>query len=250
MGAQVKRNALAGNNGVDPRGGSRTPFFNGTMVDGLWSPMTWLETLSVAGIVTLGLGGLGIYLKAYLADKGRNLATKEDVAALTRPVEEIRSEFRLQEERVRATLAKELQTHNLTFQEEFRIYKDLWGKVIDLRDHVTSVSSWALSNQNDTVKGCAAYSDFRTAMDRFALETDKLRPFFSPEVNKALFILTLTYRKVAVEDSLAKGFTQEQATERLQKTVAETVSRTTELENAIRARLYPGSQPTSALVSP
>ena len=48
-----------------------------------------LPTLFVIALVT----GIGAYFDSYLREKGKNLATKEDVAAISRTTEEIKTEI-------------------------------------------------------------------------------------------------------------------------------------------------------------
>ena len=88
--------------------------------------------LFAAGAVTLGIIQLLMlrYLPAYVSEKGRNLATKEDIAAITRQVEAVRHEYSalLEELRARhqlrtASLDLRLRAH----QEAFTQWRELLG---------------------------------------------------------------------------------------------------------------------------
>lgn len=63
--------------------------------------LTWWQL----GLVIL-LTGLAAYLGAYLKKKGENLATKEDIAELTRKVESVRTEYLKQLEDYKTELAR------------------------------------------------------------------------------------------------------------------------------------------------
>lgn len=84
----------------------------------------------VAGFVVYLL--LKSFLPSYLAEKGKNLATKEDVAQITREIEAVKSEYALVLEELRArnqlrmaALDRRLEAH----QEAFTLWRELLGAV-------------------------------------------------------------------------------------------------------------------------
>ena len=84
----------------------------------------------VAGVVVFIL--LKSFLPSYLAEKGKNLATKEDVAQITREIEAVKSEYALVLEELRArnqlrmaALDRRLAAH----QEAFTLWRELLGAV-------------------------------------------------------------------------------------------------------------------------
>src|SRR6267142_1938229 len=64
-------------------------------------------------LATFGVAAVGAYLGSYLRQKGKNLATKEDVGNLTELVERVRSQHAERLEILKNTLTTEL--------EEFKI---------------------------------------------------------------------------------------------------------------------------------
>lgn len=75
---------------------------------------------------------LKYYVPGYLAEKGKNLATKEDVEEITKKVESVRTEHALLLEAVKsrnqmkfAAIDKRLETH----QRAFALWRDLYGKI-------------------------------------------------------------------------------------------------------------------------
>lgn len=76
----------------------------GTIQDAIgqgWSFAWWHYLLWL--VVT----GAGAYLGTYLREKGRNTATKEDVGAITKKVEEVKSELALLSKKRSYSLMKE-----------------------------------------------------------------------------------------------------------------------------------------------
>lgn len=85
------------------------------------------------------------YFSAYLAEKGKNLATKEDIAKITREVERVRHEYSavLEELKARhqlrtASLDRRLQAH----QEAFTQWRTLIAAPQESGDAVVACQSW------------------------------------------------------------------------------------------------------------
>ncbi|WP_028215333.1 hypothetical protein [Paraburkholderia mimosarum] len=83
-------------------------------------------------LMTIIASGLGAYFSTYLKEKGKNLATKEDIGELTRIVEEIKNEHAKELELLKsrhqlrmAALDKLLQAH----QEAFALWRRLYRGV-------------------------------------------------------------------------------------------------------------------------
>jgi len=82
-------------------------------------------------LLTLMAGALGAFLGAYFNEKGKNLATKEDVGQITKTVEEIRSEYAKEIEDLRgrfslrtAALERRLEAHQQAYT--------LWRKLLNV----------------------------------------------------------------------------------------------------------------------
>lgn len=109
-------------------------------------------SLSTSGWVVLVIVVLAAsFIGAYLADKGRNLATKEDIATITRMVEEVKASFAAQAEdhaqhnRLRlAALDRRLETHQQAYAH--------WHKLLDavysdrILDVVNDCRTWWIEN--------------------------------------------------------------------------------------------------------
>jgi len=63
------------------------------------------------------------YLPTYLAEKGKNLATKEDIKDITEKIEAVRSQY-----------AKQQHIHEMAFDKEFEILSEVWATLVDLRN--------------------------------------------------------------------------------------------------------------------
>jgi hypothetical protein len=90
-----------------------------------------LEILSVAGIAVLGLMARR-YLPAYVAEKGKNLATKEDIEEITRIIEGVRSQSAAQLELVRSALQHTSQWQSSLAETERNAIVDFFDDCVDL----------------------------------------------------------------------------------------------------------------------
>ncbi len=79
------------------------------------------------------LGAVGGFFFSFLNEKGKNFATKEDIAQITRLQAAVESEFTAKHENLRAELDKQSHKHKLAFEREFPILYELWGTLIELR---------------------------------------------------------------------------------------------------------------------
>ena len=79
--------------------------------------MSWYDYILIP-LLSLLFGYLGVFFKSYSKKKGENLATKEDIAEITKKIEEVKNQFFiLQEENKQknrlqlAALDKRLEKH-------------------------------------------------------------------------------------------------------------------------------------------
>lgn len=63
------------------------------------------------------------YFMPYFKEKGKNLATREDIEELTRLVESVKTEH-----------AKKLAAHTVRFEKEFKALEEIWEKLLKLRN--------------------------------------------------------------------------------------------------------------------
>lgn len=97
----------------------------------------------VAAIVTALL--LRHYLPAYLNEKGKNLATREDIASITREIERVRSEYgaMLEELKARHQLRLAAIDHRLrAHQEAFTLWQGLITEPEDSGKAILECQAW------------------------------------------------------------------------------------------------------------
>jgi len=93
-------------------------------------PTIWDVVLFVAVIAVFGMRYL---LPAYLPEKGKNLASKEDLEELTRKVEGVKTQYLSELERLRFDLGQASLVHRAQYETEFRVYEEINMEVHDRR---------------------------------------------------------------------------------------------------------------------
>lgn len=76
------------------------------------------------------------FLPSYVSAKGTNLATKEDISAITSRIESVRAQYAESLEALRVQLAKSLDIHRARYESESTSYQDIWEKVVNVNHAV------------------------------------------------------------------------------------------------------------------
>lgn len=120
------------------------------------------ELAIVLSFIAAGFGG---YLGAYLRQKGENLATREDIASITRTQEEIKAE-----------LATRSHFSRVRYDREFEIYRTVW------RDLNEFFNESAASFVCDSPITTDSWKAWRTAGRNLSRTVHDNKPFYPSEV--------------------------------------------------------------------
>jgi hypothetical protein len=93
-------------------------------------------------LVLLGIGSLFLfrkYLFSYSSEKGKNLATKEDVGDITRKVEEVKTGYVSEIERLKVDLSLLSRKNNILLDEKIRVFKKLQKRLVDFKKYCEAV---------------------------------------------------------------------------------------------------------------
>jgi hypothetical protein len=169
-----------------------------------------MEAVGMGALVAVGVV-VGFFLRqflpSYFKEKGKNLATKEDVAGITREIEGVRVEYSRQLELVRASLQSRVQTLSVRYEREFEILLELSRLLVDVRDAASSLRPMAdmtkpgqtederrkerLDTYNEVSIGLYTYAETR-------------RPFFSEEIHAAVNRVLTVARREAIDYAFLK----------------------------------------------
>lgn len=135
---------------------------------------TVLNFAILAGIFVGGLLLKG-YLPGYAREKGKNLATKEDVEAITDKVESVKSQHAASLETIKAKLQVESALKNAFQQKSFEAISEINNLLVDITLHCWRELSerspnehyvWSSVDESDRSKG---FHYFRVAIDKTVL---------------------------------------------------------------------------------
>lgn len=160
--------------------------------------------LNFIEIIVIIIGGLLLrhYLPSYFSEKGKNLATKEDIGEITHEIEGIRNEYSKNIEVLKSNLEKKTHVHQVRYEHEFKVLVDVWDSLIHLRN--TTIQLRPIFDVNDSSKTEdqkkeERLREFSSAYQGFVDKVEKNRPFYPAKVYKSLTELIRIMRAEALE---------------------------------------------------
>ncbi|HGE6917179.1 TPA: hypothetical protein ACGCBC_000829 [Pseudomonas aeruginosa] len=137
-----------------------------------------LATLSV-------LAWLLLFPKRYIGEKGKNLATKEDIGEITNEIEKVKNQYSADLEGLKAGLSHRAKYYGYRYEREFQVLEELTSLLVDVRDSVVSLRPMLDSRPSGKSDGeikeerLKRYYDARRKL--YDLR-EKKRPFFPGEI--------------------------------------------------------------------
>jgi hypothetical protein len=157
-----------------------------------------LSLVIIGGLILL----FKVYLPSYFKEKGKNLAQKEDITSITTLVEKVKVDYNSQIERLKADLNKSIHVHKLQFETEFRAYKDIWEKLILLRNKTFElrpiVDKYVATEEEKDKMKFERLKNFAESFTSFAQLAEKNKPFYPEMIWKELESLLQVFRKEAI----------------------------------------------------
>lgn len=118
---------------------------------------------------------------SYLAEKGKNTATKEDIEEVTRKIESIKNEFATPVEVLKWQLSKRANLHRLQAEKEFEVFSKMWDQAISLKFAVEQLRPRVDifdGNEPANERWSRRYSTFIESGKALWHEIEKQRPFY------------------------------------------------------------------------
>ena len=164
--------------------------------------MEWSEVIKqvlvIAGGTSVVISGLATILGKIWVGRILNREKAEHEKQLTN----MQAQLDATNECLKAELERGLHIHRVQFEKEFRIYEELWSKLIELQKAVLSlrpVMDMINPEESEKERKTRRLTNFGRAIEEFTDVTDKNRPFYSEDVYKSMEKLRkLTYSE-AVE---------------------------------------------------
>jgi len=163
-------------------------------------PTIW--DLVVLAVVVIAAMWMRFYLPSYLAEKGKNLASKEDVEELTRKVEGVRTQYLSELERLRFDLGRASLVHKAQYETEFRVYEEIWQRVIDVQRTVVALRPMfdqVDPKESDEERRNRRLQEFVEPFNAMQAAIWKSKPFYSATVHRELQELSHLIRRESLD---------------------------------------------------
>lgn len=158
--------------------------------------MEWVDYLKLAAIQAI-VTFIAVFLAAYAREKGKNLATSEDIHEITRQIESIKTEYAKELESIRAEystglkyfesqLTRRLQVDGIRFEKEFQVYQDVWAALIEFQKSVHCLRAVVILPIPEPGMREEALGNFREKREVFDATFGKNSPFIAKNVYIAL----------------------------------------------------------------
>jgi hypothetical protein len=178
---------------------------------------------------------VGLYLREYVRRKAQNLASKEDLAALTEQVERVKSSYRVQEELLRADLQRKARIHQAQMDLELEIYRDLWAGASAMDVALAQVQAYGLAAHPKVTEARKTFEAARTKIEELQKQSE---PFIAREVLAALMELQINMRLIALKSTDGSRTTEAAKTDAIKEWVKTLGDCRRKLRVAISDRLF------------
>jgi hypothetical protein len=149
-------------------------------------------------LVLSPVGGVSVFVTALGAILGKIWVGR----VLNRQVNQLQQKLDSTNSRLQAELDKGLHIHRIQFEKEFKIYEELWAKLIELRRATLSLRPVMDSidpKETDSDRKTKRLTNFSDAVGGFIDVTDKNRPFYSEDVYRSMGNLWSLTHSEAIE---------------------------------------------------
>lgn len=144
------------------------------------SEMGWGALAGAGGVILLG-----IFFRSFVFEKGKNLATKQDIGAITAKIEQVRSEYAANLESAKASLNAQSALYTFRYQREYEILQTMMELLISVRDSAAFFADYVSfpqeSNEAIDYRNAEAEKLF-SAIRALELYRDQKRPFYPDAV--------------------------------------------------------------------
>lgn len=148
------------------------------------------NVIIVLSVPALAIGSIAIKrLIPYFDEKAKNLATRQDIAGITREIESVKSMHAMQLEKVRIALGSQLYIHQTRYAKEFEILSEIMPGLVALRDaakRLRPVGDIVRADEEENDRRRRRLDRFNQAAKKFYNIYESKQPFYPEEIYTAL----------------------------------------------------------------
>lgn len=145
-----------------------------------------------AAAVGIAYAGMKLYFSSYLKEKGKNLATKEDIQDITDKIESVKHEYAKQLEALKTDFSAKLKTHGFRYEKEYAILEELASLLVDIQKHsrILNVRQMQYGNKPSPVNQREVDEKISKELIIFLEKLEdfsqKKKPFFAENIFKSI----------------------------------------------------------------
>jgi hypothetical protein len=150
-------------------------------------------------------GGVGAYIGAYIKEKGKNLATKEDVADITDQVEGVKKSYHQDLETLKNELARTLVISQHQIEKEVSSYYELCDLLGEIRAEYYIVMPGHRGFDPPKEERREDFKAFNKKLMSLQILLDQRAPFYSVTIKKKAFDIMSVASQRSTDGMLAEG---------------------------------------------
>jgi hypothetical protein len=159
-----------------------------------------LQVLMLVGVLCVFV--FRNFLFSYGSEKGKNLATKEDVGEITNRIETVKFEHARQLEAARAELSSQINTHGFRYEKEYEVLSELSSLLVDVRDASISfrpVMDFIDPSKTEEERKKERLTRYYDALRALYYVREKKRPFFPEDIYQSIQMIEKETRSESIE---------------------------------------------------
>ncbi|MBT64592.1 MAG: hypothetical protein CML13_15445 [Puniceicoccaceae bacterium] len=150
-------------------------------------------------------GGVGACLGAYIKEKGKNLATKEDIADITDQVEGVKQAYHQDLETLKNELARTLVVSQQQIEKEISVYYELCELLGEIRAEYYRVMPGYRGIDPPNAERQEDFRAFNRKLMSLQVLLDQRSPFYSPKIKEKAFKIMNVASERSTDGMLAEG---------------------------------------------
>lgn len=135
--------------------------------------------------------GLGIAFRSYFSEKGKNLATKQDIGEITTKIEAIRTDYMRGLEESKSAWAAHSSLFTYRYQREYEMLRELSEILVEVKNAAGFFAAYPYLSPEMETKLSKQYRDKQAealvrSLEHLQLLREQRRPFYPQEIYDAL----------------------------------------------------------------
>jgi hypothetical protein len=180
------------------------------------------------------------YLPGYAREKGKNLATREDIEEITRKIEAAKAEYSRELERVKADLHKTVFVHRVQFETEFKALSGVWKKLAAVRSTMSVLRPrlTIVDTREDPQQALQRrFDEYSEDVENLVRAVHDSSPFYPENIFRELLLILDCVNREQNDVLLTQGEPGHEWYTRGETNFRELISRVETISNLIRSRI-------------